>query len=387
MDYVKRLEKVRNYMAENNIAGLILPPSGDLEYLSGIRRQRPNAGSTHAYGDWLTGLYVTQNEAVYVIPEMHKGYIHEQAASKPFITEVIELKEGSDLYACAKDIWTRFKMANQTVAIPKLAMSKMIINFQKFFPETKFVCSEDFIAPMRMVKDAEEVALMKKACEETDKIFQELVKTIQIGETEVEIASRLEFIMLQHGSEGPSFCSGVQLQDPSLAAVATDAINRFSQKTVQKGCSLAFDFGIILDGYCSDFGRTIYIGEPSKKQQEIHKVVMDSQAAAIKAMKAGQITAEGLDKVARDYIYNAGYVNNEFFHRLGHGIGIDVHEYPYLNYGYTEVLQENMMFTIEPSIHAPGVWTRVEDIVMVTKDGGVNLNSAPGVNDFIVIGE
>ena len=73
---------------------------------------------------------------------------------------------------------------------------------------------------MRMVKDAEEVALMKKACEETDKIFQELVKTIQIGETEVEIASRLEFMMLQHGSEGPSFCSGVQLQDPSLAAVA-----------------------------------------------------------------------------------------------------------------------------------------------------------------------
>jgi Xaa-Pro aminopeptidase len=148
---------------------------------------------------------------------------------------------------------------------------------------------------------------------------------------------------------------------------------------------LAFDFGLVLDGYCSDFGRTIYMGEPSKSQQRIHKVVMDAQAEAIKAMKAGQITAEGLDMVARNVITDAGFNNNEFFHRLGHGIGIDTHEFPYLNYGYDVTLQENMCFTIEPSILTDKYWTRVEDIVVVTKDKGVKLNNSPGVHNFIVI--
>jgi len=385
MDYQKRLNTVRAIMQDKGYRGLFLPHTeGDYEYLTGIRRKRGSLNHSHAYGDWLFGVYVNQKKAVYVVPEMHSGYVFNQLKGKPWIDECIVLKEGSDLYEACKNILRDMDMDRGTLAVPKGTRAKTLINFRRFFPEICFTCSEDFIAPLRMIKDAEEIEKMCRASRMTDEIFLDLVKDLRPGMMEIEVLSLLEHKMLRFGSDGNSFHTGVQLNFESKEK-ELHTLNRFSPDRLEKGCSLAFDFGIVLDGYMSDFGRTVYIGEPSENRIFAHRTVMEAQRLAIEAMKPGQITCEQADSVAREYIREQGFVNNEFYHRLGHGIGLDVHEYPYLNAGYTQVLQPGMTFTVEPSLHATSIWTRVEDIVVITENGAEKFNRAPGIDDFIII--
>jgi Xaa-Pro dipeptidase len=136
-----------------------------------------------------------------------------------------------------------------------------------------------------------------------------------------------------------------------------------------------FDFGAAYNGMCYDFGRTVFFGEPDDEYKKIYKLVMDSQAAGIAAMKAGQVTAAQVDAAARQVIEDAGY-GEEFRHRLGHGIGMDVHEPPFLTKTDHTILQEGMLFTIEPSITQFNTFSaRVEDVVVVRPDGGEPLTS------------
>jgi len=130
----------------------------------------------------------------------------------------------------------------------------------------------------------------------------------------------------------------------------------------------------VLEGYCSDFGRTVHFGEPTEEFRRCYDLVIGSHDAAIREMKSGQITAEGANAVARAVIEKGGY-GEHFRHRLGHGIGLDVHEPAFLTQGDTTVLQTGMAFTVEPSIYWPGhVGTRIEDIVIVRPEGGEVLN-------------
>jgi Xaa-Pro aminopeptidase len=144
---------------------------------------------------------------------------------------------------------------------------------------------------------------------------------------------------------------------------------------LKRGYALSFDYGVIRQGYCSDFGRTVFFGEPEPDLIKAHELIMRAQKEAIAAMKAGQVTGEELNRIARQVIQAGGY-DREFGHRLGHGIGKDVHERPFLAEGEKRVLETGMHFTVEPSLCLPyrGL-IRVEDVVMVTPEGGLNLNS------------
>ena len=134
--------------------------------------------------------------------------------------------------------------------------------------------------------------------------------------------------------------------------------------------AILFDCGAIYEGYCYDFGRTVFFGEPEAAYQEIYRLVMSSQAAGIEAMRAGQVTAAEVDQAARDVIVEAGY-GAAFRHRLGHGIGMDVHEPPFLTASDDTILQAGMIFTVEPSImQFDDFSARVEDVVVVRDHGG-----------------
>jgi Xaa-Pro dipeptidase len=130
----------------------------------------------------------------------------------------------------------------------------------------------------------------------------------------------------------------------------------------------------VLEGYCSDFGRTVHIGEPSAEFRRAYDTVIAAHDAAIREMKAGQITAEAANAIARTVVDDAGF-GEHFRHRLGHGIGLDVHEAPFLTEGDTTILREGMAFTVEPSIYWIGrIGTRIEDVVIVRPQGGEALN-------------
>jgi Xaa-Pro aminopeptidase len=210
---------------------------------------------------------------------------------------------------------------------------------------------------------------MKRAGEITDRVYGKVIDSLERGMTEIDVAHMIDYEFRKQGAEYNSFVTGVRFRSPkhpwSLEASSKEP------RVLEDGDTISFDFGCVLDGYCSDFGRTVCVGDPPAKVREIHDLVMIAQAEAIRQMRAGELTCEQLDRVARGIIERAGYGEN-FVHRLGHGIGITVHEPPYLYLPDDTVLQEGMTFTIEPSILLFGEWSaRVEDVVMVTKNGGV----------------
>jgi Xaa-Pro aminopeptidase len=356
-------------------AATFLAPSGDMEYLIGVRRQRPNATKSHMHGDWLFGAFVTPTECAFVAPLLAYDFIVEQAEGKPWITEVIKLDEGADAVGLARQLMTRFNLAGKTLGIPREALASTIFELQQLFPGTTFKATGEIVVPMRAIKDQEEIELMRRAALLTDRMFYDILRNLKYGMTGLDLFIEVEHQMLKHGAEGSSFVTGIMILGPGVTDTI-EGIARANPVQLQPGRVVAFDFGVVLDGYVSDFGRTVHCGAPDAELRRIHDLVMAAQAAGMAAMKAGQITAEGANRAARQIIEEAGYGPN-FFHRLGHGIGIDVHEPPFLAPGDTTVLQANMCFTVEPSIWVPErCFTRVEDVVVVGPEGGVSLNEA-----------
>ena len=320
-----------------------------------------------------------------MVPEMLSSFLVPAAADNHLITDVIVMDVGRPLEEQARDVIGRLRLEQGCVAVPKGALSKTVIYFQRFFPGMNIRCTEEFTCRMRMIKDADEIALMREASERTDELFERVLAKLKAGMSEIEIESELDLQMRLLGASGNSFPSGAMVQGNG---VKVNGLGGGSERRLENGCSIAFDFGMVLGGYCSDFGRSVYVGGVTPRQEELHRAVHEAQQAALEAlnrsMRGGNpISAEELNAAAHDSIDSAGY-RGRFFHRLGHGIGLDVHEYPYLDVGYTEPLRPGMTFTVEPSIFIPNeALIRVEDVVLLTENGADVLNRS-GKEPFVV---
>jgi Xaa-Pro aminopeptidase len=372
--FERRLKQFREQMDARGWAGTMLAPSGDMEYLIGVRRQRPNATKSHMHGDWLYGAIVTPTECVFVAPLLAHHFIQNQAKDKPWITDVIMIDDGDNVHRLATQLLGKYSLAGKMLGVPREALASTVFEIQQVAPGTTFHSTWDIVAPMRAIKDSEEIELMRQAARVTDAIFDDVRQNLRYGMTEVDVMMEVEYQMLKHRTEGSSFVTGIMIKGPGVPDALEEGVSRTGYAEIQPGRVIAFDFGVVLDGYVSDFGRTVHCGEPDAELRRIHDLVMEAQANGMAAMKAGQITAEQANQAARQVIEEAGYGPN-FFHRLGHGIGIDVHEPPFLAKGDKSVLEANMCFTVEPSIWVSGkCFTRVEDVVVVGPDGGTSLN-------------
>lgn len=370
MDYEGRLSRLRETMRERRITLMYLRRGANLFYLTGIRRRGPELTDSNSYGDYIHGAYISLTGGITLIaPRMGGGGWQKEAENKPWITEVKILDESERPKEVLKRVFGAFNLRGRSVAIEERAWAHTVLLFREILPYSKLVNANDIIEPMRMIKDDDEIAVMKRAGEITDRVYGKLVESLERGMTEVDVANIIDYEFRKQGAEYNSFVTGVRFRSPkhpwSLAETSKEP------RMLEDGDTISFDFGCVYDGYCSDFGRTVFVGEAPAKVRNIHELVMTAQAAAIEQMKPGELTCTQLDGVARGIIERAGYGDN-FVHRLGHGIGITVHEPPYLYLPDDTVLQEGMTFTVEPSILLFGEWSaRVEDVVMVTKDGGV----------------
>lgn len=224
---------------------------------------------------------------------------------------------------------------------------------------------------IREIKNESEISIIKKACEITDRAFEHILKFIKVGLSENDINVELQKFILDNNATGLAFktivASGVRSSLPH--GVATN-------KLIENNDFITIDFGIIYNGYCSDITRTFAIGNNlNDKLVEIYNVVKEAQQLAINAIKPG-VKAKDIDFIARNFIEKAGY--KEYFnHGLGHGIGLDIHEEPYINSSSNSILEENHIITIEPGIYIPGLGgVRIEDDILVTKDGCISLTKA-----------
>lgn len=263
----------------------------------------------------------------------------------------------------------------KSLAVESMDMTLSRMSFlEKKFPDIEFIKSDELsnnIYDMRTIKSAEEIEKIHKAQEIAEKAFDEILGFISPGVTEREIALKLDSCMLENGAEGLSF------ETIALAGANTSMPHGVSGNyKVKNGDFVLMDFGAVYDGYHSDMTRTVCVGQSSEKMGKIYDIVLKAQLEALKKVKSG-ITGSELDGYARDIIDESGY--GDFFgHSLGHGVGMEIHEFPTASSKSETILKENMVVTVEPGIYLPGEFgVRIEDFVVVTENSHQNLTNCP----------
>jgi Xaa-Pro aminopeptidase len=219
------------------------------------------------------------------------------------------------------------------------------------------------VEQQRMIKDASEIELLRKAVNLGSSLFAPMLKTIRPGVAESTVAAKLEYAARRAGTEGMSF-------DTIVAAGARSALphGRASAAPMPSHGLVVLDYGVILSGYCSDMTRTVAVGRVSSKERGWYAAVLESQLAGIAAVRPGA-TAGEVDEAARKVLKKNG-LGTYFTHSTGHGVGLEVHESPRLASGENTVLEPGMVLTIEPGVYIPGAGgVRIEDMILVTKTG------------------
>lgn len=237
--------------------------------------------------------------------------------------------------------------------------------------EAELVPMKRLVEELRLYKDETEIELMQQAQSIADEAFTYILDFIRPGVSEISVANELIRFMKAKGAERESFdiivASGVRGALPHGVA---------SEKLIEAGDLVTLDFGCVYQGYCSDMTRTVAVGPLNDKQREIYDIVLRAQEAALAAVKPG-ITGAELDAIARDIITEAGY-GEQFGHGLGHGVGLEVHEGPSISRIGTQPIEAGMIITDEPGIYVDGFGgVRIEDIILVTKEGKRVLSTSP----------
>ncbi len=239
-------------------------------------------------------------------------------------------------------------------------------------PEADYPDASDVLGSLRLRKDKEEIETMRKAVRVAQDALEEIIPLIKIGMTEKEVAAELAVQLLKHGSEPELPFSPIVSGGPNSASAHASNTNR----KLQAGDLLVIDYGAAVDGYVSDITRTFAVGQVDAESEKIHKIVQQANAAGRVAGKPGVPCAE-VDRAARTVIESAGY-GEYFWHRTGHGIGMEVHEEPYIRGDNMKLLEPGMAYTVEPGIYLPGRnGVRVEDDVVVTETGSESLSDLP----------
>jgi len=358
-------------MQERQIDLMFLPRGGNLFYVAGIRRQLEHGTDHNAYGDWLSGGYIQPDGPVHMVaPRMGGGFWLREAEGKPWVRDVRLILEPEPPIGVLREQLDRAGLLGKRgrIALDERTWAQFTIALRELAPDLEIVSANEIIAPMRMIKSEEELAAMQHGSDLTDQVFRTILGFLKPGVTEFEVAHEIDFQFVRLGAEYTSFETGVFFIQPQKAE--DEKTVRSGERALRHGDSIMFDFGGLIDGYASDFGRSAFLGEPGAEYLKAHDAVITSQAEAMKAMKAGQCTAAQANAIARKVIADAGF-DDGFTHRLGHGIGVTVHEPPFLDGVDEIVLRRNMVFTVEPSImYWDRFGNRIEDMVVVTETGG-----------------
>lgn len=375
-----RLQQFQEILAQQADLAFF-PISSDLQYLTGVPRDFPNYGNTIHPGDWLEGAWITPNHApVLPLPRMTAEFGGLNRLEGLDIRVLGDWDDPSDM---VRGILDGFNLPDKPrVAISNFASGETVSHLQPILPDAVWLSATKLLHPMRVLKSEADIDLMKEAGRITEAAFAETLTSLRHGMTELEIVEEVNFQLRKHGSLGQSFTTSLYNSGPNHPLLWGARMESW-QRRLEPPVSILFDFGGIYQGWCYDFGRTVFFGEPNEEARRVHRLIMDSQAAGIAALKAGEATTTDTDRAARQVIEEAGY-GETFRHRLGHAIGMDVHEPPFLTEGDETPLQEGMLFTIEPSIMQFDDYSaRVEDVVVARPDGGEKLTH--GWQDLIVV--
>ena len=242
---------------------------------------------------------------------------------------------------------------------------------EKLMPGVEFVPASDYIAELRAVKDEEELEMMRRAQDITDRTFTEILNYIKPGVSEKEIAARLTYIQMSFGAAGNSF-------DPIVASGPNGSMPHAipSDRLIQDGDFVTLDFGCIYGGYCSDMTRTVCVGKPTEEMELVYNTVLEAQKAGIELCRVG-VRGCDVHNAAADVIAKAGY-GQYFGHGYGHSLGIEIHENPRANAINDKPIPAGAVLSAEPGIYIPGKFgVRIEDLIIYGEDGYTDITKSP----------
>ena len=286
-------------------------------------------------------------------------------ASKPAVVAACEWVAATGVRRCG------FDAANTTVAGLETMRKAVPVKMRRGM----FVAVGPLAARMREVKDAEEIARMRKAARVGCELFEGMLTYLEAGLTEAQVAATMEYAARLAGAERMSF-------DTIVASGVRSALphGRATGAKLPKRGFVTLDFGVILDGYCSDMTRTVHMGKAMPGERDVYDSVLEAQEAAVAAVAPG-VTAGEVDEAARSVLRRVK-LDQYFSHSTGHGVGLEIHEGPRLAAKQKQVLEQGMVITIEPGVYMPGQFgLRIEDMVLVTARGGEVLT--PSVKAWI----
>ena len=349
-----KLQWLRNKMSSLDLQGIIISNPINIRYLTNI-----DAEGT---------LLLTRKENIYITDGR---YIEQVHSILTLFDEIIVY----DINDISKDDYENFFLFCENVGFEEYDVS--YAKYKEYIRKYKInnlVETEHMIEKQRMIKDEEEISNIKKACEITDNCFSYILTYIKPGMTEKQIANEIEEYYRQR-TDGLAFetivASGENTSKPH--AVPTDRV-------IQKQDIITIDMGCKYQGYCSDMTRTIFVGSVPEYIKPVYDLVLKNQKQTEEQMKDGESTRLLTKMVENDFKLN-GY---DLIHSLGHGVGMEIHEAPYISYKSDASLKENMVVTNEPGIYLPGKFgIRIEDTVQITKFGCINLTNSE--KNYIVI--
>ncbi len=355
-DYMARIGRAQAEMATKGIDALIVGVGSDLIYLAGY----PAHPSSR-----MTLLVVPRaGETQIIVPVLEAPRV--QALGIPF--SVIPWGETDNAQQIAADLLKRH--GAKTVAAGDELWARWLVRIQNLLPGLRWEIGSLLLRELRMLKDAAEIASLREAAHRTDAAWEAFKGSTKLtGLSERGAITRLTEVMKAHGldSHGGICASGPNSASPHHST---------GDRVIQAGDAVCFDFGGLFEHYHSDITRMVHIGEPDAEYRKVYDIVLRANAAAFAAVRPG-VECQSVDTAARDLITAEGY-GEYFVHRVGHGLGLDVHEEPYLVQGNALPMRAGMVFSDEPGIYMPGKFgVRIEDACVCTESGGDKLNQAP----------
>jgi len=344
MDHQLRRRAVAARLEDLGVDAFLVTNLANTRYLTGFTGSNGQVLIAGSFELFLTdGRY--EEQAPREVPDIDRS-----ASDRPYRGAVVE--------RCASLPVTRLGVEAHSMTLAEHARLDEALG-----DDVELVASEDVVEDGRRVKDDEERELIRRAQAATDAAFSGILDRFALGVSERWIARELERLMLDAGADGLAF-------DPIVAfgESAAEPHHEPGHRVLEEGDAIKLDIGALVDGYHTDMTRTIAFGQPTAELQKVHDIVRQAQQAAIDVVRAGMTGVE-VDAAARSVITEAGY-GSGFVHGLGHGVGLEIHEQPWLGTTQSNELPAGSVVTIEPGIYLPGIGgVRIEDMVEVRDDG------------------
>jgi Xaa-Pro aminopeptidase len=357
VDHLRRIGQLRRRLTRAGLAGLLVTHLPDLRYLTGFTGSSAALALTSRAARLFTdGRYRAQ-----AAEEVQTARVEIVSASPAVAgVEWLAAQHGVEFAGFDAARTTVAELARWKQALP----SRLRRNFLTVLPSP-------LVETLRQVKDEDELAVMSEAAQLGCKLFDHILGFIRPGMAEIEVAAELEHRARLLGAAGMSFETIVASGERSALPHGRATLAALPRKGF-----LTLDFGVILNGYCSDMTRTIHLGRPKASEWDAYQAVLEAQETAVEAVRPG-VSCGDVDEAARGVLRRKGLAE-AFTHSTGHGVGLEIHEPPRLGAGQKSKLQTGMVVTIEPGIYQAGQYgIRIEDMVAVTQTGGRVLTLAP----------